>query len=211
MMEIERHYEFLEELFGRRVCQEVGKLPQLVELEEALIVDLEYFIIFPGAASSKRVWPVSKFALVAKEIARVYGYKLVVCGTMGERALADELILKAGAVGAVNLAGETSLPEFIEVVRGASVLVGNETSSVHIAAAVETPSVCLLGGGHFGRFMPYPASTPRMKPVPVYDRMECYECNWNCTHPDEQKGEATPCVEAIRVEAVLKAVYEILK
>ena len=210
-MEIERNCEFIEGLFEDQVSPQVSNLPQLVELKEALIFEVDYFIMFPGAASGKRAWPVSKFAAVAKELARVHGYRLVVCGTMGERALADELILKAGVVGAVNLAGETSLSEFVEVVRGASLLVGNETSAVHIAAAVETPSVCLLGGGHYGRFMPYSSSVRGMKPVPVYELMECFGCNWHCIHPDQQRGEAAPCVRGIQVEAVLESAHGILK
>lgn len=211
IMEIDRNCEFLAGLFKDQVYPQSVELPQLVELKETLAFGANYFIMFPGAASSKRLWPVFKFAAVAKEIASRYGSRLVVCGTAGERPLADELILRAGLAGAINLAGETSLPEFVEVVRGASLLVGNETSAVHIAAAVETPSVCLLGGGHFGRFMPYSSSCRGMKPVPVYELMECFGCHWSCIHPDQRRGAVAPCVKVITVDLVLEVVHEILK
>jgi len=32
---------------------------------------------------------------------------------------------------------------------------GAESAGAHIACAVGTPSVVVLGGGHFGRFLPY--------------------------------------------------------
>ena len=49
-----------------------------------------------------------------------------------------------------NWAGRTSLQELSAIIARAHILVGNETSAVHIAAAVSTPSVCTLGEGTTG-------------------------------------------------------------
>ncbi len=35
-------------------------------------------------------------------------------------------------------------------------LISNDTSAIHIAAAVGTPFICISNGSHFGRFHPYP-------------------------------------------------------
>ena len=50
---------------------------------------------------------------------------------------------------------KTNINELIEAIRDAEFLITNETSAVHIAESVTTKSFCILGGGHFGRFLPY--------------------------------------------------------
>jgi ADP-heptose:LPS heptosyltransferase len=103
------------------------------------------------------------------------------------------------------LAGKTSLPEFVEVIRQARLLISNETSAVHIAAAVKTPSVCILGGGHFGRFLPYPEKVVNCKPVAVFKKMACFGCNWKCNQPHNVNG-CVPCIEQIEMPDVISAV-----
>jgi ADP-heptose:LPS heptosyltransferase len=88
-------------------------------------------------------------------------------------------------------------------------IIGSETSAMHIAAAVSTPSVCLLGGGHFGRFVPYPVNVEGVVPSPVFHKMECYGCNWQCTQSHEA-GQPVPCISAISVEKVVAAAEVII-
>jgi len=53
------------------------------------------------------------------------------------------------------LAGKTTIAQLVELIRNASLLIGNDSAAIHMAAATQTPSVCILGGGHYGRFLPY--------------------------------------------------------
>ena len=155
---MERNWEFLQGLGVGDIKYALAEIPSVAELPTSLNIMDEYFIVFPGAGSTKRMWPVESFAIVAQSVAQEYGYRMVVCGTASEGDIAQRLIDQAELSDSYNMTGRTSLPEFVELVRGAHLLIANETSAVHIAAAVGTPSVCLLGGGHFDRFMPYPVS-----------------------------------------------------
>jgi ADP-heptose:LPS heptosyltransferase len=146
---------------------------------------------------------------VAQAIAEQTGWRLLVCGGHADVDMAQNIVDLAELNNSLSLAGETSISELAEVIRGAQLLVGNETSAVHIAAAVGTPSVCLLGGGHFGRFVPYPEGIEGAAPIPVFQRMECYGCNWRCTQPHEP-GQPTPCITAIPAADVIAAVQKIL-
>ena len=97
------------------------------------------------------------------------------------------------------------------VLAGAEVLIGNETSAIHIAAAVGTRSVCLLGGGHYGRFAPYQPEVLDDRPLPVaaMHNMACFGCDWKCVfHPP--KGEPVPCIERISVQDAWEAVHSAL-
>jgi ADP-heptose:LPS heptosyltransferase len=104
------------------------------------------------------------------------------------------------------------LNALVEIVAGASLLVGNETGAVHIAASVGTPSVCIAGGGHYGRFVPYPSKIDTQRPVPsvVTHRMPCFNCDWNCVYRPAS-GQPAPCVAGIAEEDVWREVERVLR
>lgn len=203
--EFERNCEFLQGLGAATTKPAVAKVGVVAELPSSLRIAGDYFIVFPGAGNPKRMWPAHSFGAAARAIAERYGWRMVVCGSAGEAGTGRQVADHAGLPDARILSGQTSLPEFVELVRGARLLIGNETSAIHIAAAVGTPSVCLLGGGHFGRFMPYPPAVEGTKPVAVFRRMACFGCNWHCTLP-YRKGGPVPCIDAIEVQDVMTAI-----
>lgn len=207
MMELERNAEFLRGVGINEAKPRVANLPVLTDLSPELRPTGDYFILFPGASSPHRMWPVQYFAEIAETVTKHYGWHMVVCGTRAESQIAKSIVETSGLTGASDLSGRTTLAEFVELVRGARLLVGNETSAVHIAAAVHTPSVCILGGGHYGRFMPYSEVAEGMKPGAIFHRMECFNCNWRCVKPHEP-GSCLPCVKKVSVEAVAKAITE---
>jgi hypothetical protein len=67
-----------------------------------------------------------------------------------------------------------------------------------------------VGGGHFGRFVPYPdlpGQTNNLKEV--FHKMPCYGCNWKCIYPINE-GEPAPCIANISVDAVWEKVVPLL-
>lgn len=207
MTEIERHSEFLLGLGLANVRPTVSYIRTVAALPQSIRANTDYFVVFPGASATKRMWSADNYGAVARTIVTRYRWQLVVCGSAAERALGRQVIERSKVSGADSLCGMTSLPELVEVIRGAKLLIGNETSAVHIAAAVGTPSVCLLGGGHFGRFVPYPPIFPGTKPTAVFEQMPCYGCNWNCLYTLPE-GSAVPCIAVIHVQSVLGAVQQ---
>ena len=62
--------------------------------------------------------------------------------------------------------------------------ISDDIRTTHIAASEETPSVCILGGGYFGVFVPYPKLSGQINPINVvYHKMQCYVCNTECVYP----------------------------
>lgn len=205
LTEFGRNADFQNQLGVQETTSQQLKIPTVSDLPRKLRSTDRYFVIFPGAGSHKRIWPAKRWAEVTRQIAEYSGLRPVICGGPGDAAMAAEIVDGAGVGKAFSLAGETSLSELVEVIRAARFLIGNETSAVHIAAAVGTPSVCLLGGGHFGRFVPYPKGVSEAPPVPVFSKMDCFGCNWQCTQPHEAGGP-TPCITGITVDQVVDAV-----
>ena len=95
--------------------------------------------VSPGAAfgSAKR-WPAERFAQVAREFPRA-----LLFGSNAERELCDRIA--ADVPGAVNLAGQTSLREFIDLASVCRLFLTNDSGAMHIASAVGVPTVTVFG------------------------------------------------------------------
>jgi len=169
-----------------------------------------YYVVFPGAGTPDRRWPVQNFSMLSSLIYRATGWVGVICGGSGEETIATALTEKCDAP-LLNRTGQTSLPDLISVIAGARLLIGNETGAIHIAAAVSTPSVCILGGGHYGRFMPYRPELKTSRPLPyaVVRNMDCFGCNWRCIYK-VARGKAVPCVAGVSVDMAWEGVSSIL-
>lgn len=210
LMELERNAEFMQGL-GLKTFQ--AGLPELAVTESLpKYFDLtDYYVFFPGAGTHSRRWPISNFEELAKRIYHQTKWTGVICGGQDEKELGETLVNKLN-VPVQNWAGKTTVDELIAIIARAHFVIGNETSGVHIAAAVSIPAVCILGGGHYGRFMPYQLEVKTVKPlsVAVNHKMDCFNCNWHCIY-NVPPGKAAPCVANVSVDMVWKEVENILE
>jgi len=165
-------------------------------------------VIFTGAGISKRSWEKEKFLELIKLIQTHSQQPIYLAGAVSEIETAQYLSTNLPPGSVNDLTYKTTLPQLVQLIASATLVISNETSAVHIAAATQTPCVCILGGGHFGRFAPYPQQMGH-KPTCVYKKMECFNCNWNCIF-ETQPHEPYPCISIISVENVWAAVQEIL-
>lgn len=207
LMELERNAEFLRGLGIPQARAEIPTLPRLASLSSGKRLCSQYFVLFPGASSNIKQWPVESFAATAKHVLKKFGWTAVACGSPSERKLSGQLVRLVDDSRMLDFSGVTSLAELVEVLRGACLVVSNDTAAIHIAAGVGVPSVCILGGGHYGRFLPYPRYLTGVKPVPVVRRMSCFNCNWQCKW-SLMDSEPYPCVREIGVNEVIAAIDE---
>jgi heptosyltransferase-2 len=101
--------------------------------------------VSPGAAygSAKR-WLPERFAEAANHMAKELTATVVLFGSKDERELCAAI---AGSIPAPtkNLAGETSLGEFIELAAVCRVYLTNDSGAMHIASALGVPTVAIFG------------------------------------------------------------------
>jgi heptosyltransferase-2 len=99
--------------------------------------------VSPGAAfgGAKR-WSSDSFSEAARILAAKTGASVAVFGSASERALCEDV---AFATGGINLAGLTSLRDFIDMVAACKVFLANDSGAMHIAAALGTPCVTVFG------------------------------------------------------------------
>jgi ADP-heptose:LPS heptosyltransferase len=139
---------------------------------------------------------------LAQRVHSETGWNGVICGGPDDTADAGAIADACGKF-VTNLAGQTTLGQLARVLAGAVALVSNETSAIHMAAALRVRSVCITGGGHFGRFVPYNLLHPEANAEPriAAQPMACYGCNWLCRyHPP--RGNPVPCIEEVSVDTV---------
>lgn len=111
-------------------------------------------VIFPGAGHDSRTWPAENFGELCKKIKEIAEYEIIICGDISDKEKAVKIKQKENSI--VDLTSKTSLPDLVKIIKESDLLISNETSAVHIAASVNTKTICLSNGNHFGRFNPYP-------------------------------------------------------
>lgn len=101
-------------------------------------------VVHPGAAYPSRRWPADRFAAVARWLAD-HGNDVVITGSAGEAALAEEVRRRVRLPHEAVLAGRTDLAGLAALVADARLVVSGDTGTAHLASAYRTPSVLLFG------------------------------------------------------------------
>ena len=192
--EIVRHARFVSALAGREIAP---RPPRILWRDDAPPADLlptggAYAVLNPGSNEYGRRWPLAKYMELAGRL-REKGLRVVFVGGKGEMESIDE-------DGVIDLTGKTSLAQLLDILNHAALVVSNDTGPAHLSIALGTPSLVIVGGGHFGCFVPYPKEACPETARFVYQQMDCYHCFWDCPKR-ATKTDAFPCVEAVTVDA----------
>lgn len=207
-MELMKNAEFIRALGG--VGFRAGMPEILLENKQPPWFDAHnYVVIVPGASTALKQWPVKRFAELSECLHRLHGVMVVICGSHDETELGRQLLAMVASTDEVDwmrdCTGKTSLLELVAIIKGARLLVGNDSSAVHIASAIATPAICIVSGIHFGRFVPYRIEQETLRPMPVavFHQLECYGCNLQCVKTSGTAGSGE-CLDLISVEDVCK-------
>lgn len=166
----------------------------------------KFCIFFMGSSVKKKCWELEKFLEIGEKLGKEY--KILLFGGKLEEKLGKKYIEKsANKENVYNFIGKLSLVEVIKYIKKAQFIISNDTFSVHLAALLNVNVICIGGGGHFGRFFPYPREVmTKSKFITVYKKMDCYNCNWKCRYIEFFKPWR--CVSKIEPKDVLKKINE---
>ncbi|MBE9583922.1 glycosyltransferase family 9 protein [Mucilaginibacter sp. JRF] len=200
--EFYRHRYFFETVLNQRTSVSQPKLELGVDGHRAGI------IIMAGAGLANRAWEPHKFTELITLLLEHTTETIYIAGAPGDAAINQKIIAQFNTPQIVNITGQTSLTQLCRKIASATLVIANDSGAIHIAAATGTPSVCVVGGGHFERFVPYPESFVTA-PVSVFKKMECYYCNWRCIYT-VKADEAFPCIGNIAIADVWQPVKQLL-
>jgi ADP-heptose:LPS heptosyltransferase len=157
-----------------------------------------YVCIHPGSQLASRRWPVERFAGVARALA-ARGLHVVLTGTESERYL-THAVAQAMRSPALDLAGQTTLGALGAVIEGAQLVVSNDTSVSHIAAALRVPSVVIASGSDVARWRPLDHGRHRV----LWHDTDCRPCAYAVCPIGH------PCALGVTVDAVVREAEDLL-
>lgn len=185
--QVERNLRLIEavgfKVGDRRLCLHIPKT--------ITAIPNPYILLNPWTTCQSRDYDERRFATAARQLSQITSLPIVVTGTDKDRDRARPLLDILGE-GAIDLIGATSLTEFAALIANAQLVLTNNTSTMHIADATNTPSVILFAGTELECQW-----QPRYTPVKLLRRPTvCSPC-YAFTCPYNMECLDIPCEEVV--------------
>jgi lipopolysaccharide heptosyltransferase I len=156
-------------------------------------------VLVPGTIWETKHWHVEGFARVARHFKRS-GFDVVLTGTSRDRARSQAIA--AACPNAHDLCGQTSVGGMVALIQKASICVTNDSGSMHVAVAVDTPVVSVFGPTNPIWIGPY-----GQPDAVVRTGVNCSPCNLRRLR-DCPNDHA--CIKEVTGEMVIERVEQIL-
>lgn len=157
--------------------------------------------IHPGARKDLKCWSPEGYAAVADAIINEFGFPVLLTGTPEEIPLVKKvegMMLNKPVV----IAGKTKLRELAGILDRCALFICNDSSPMHIAAAMKTPTVAVFGPSKSLETGPYGN---------IYRVVEKdFPCRYNCDENTCRHTVYKECMKTITPDDVYSAVHEIL-
>jgi len=159
--------------------------------------------LFPGASFEGRRWESSYYGKLTSMLGGQPLYAIF--GSHSDMELSERVVLSirddCDDVEMLNLTGQTTLRELARSIMSCDLLISMDTSGLHIAIAVGVATIGIVGGGHFGRFVPWGDAKTN---VFLTNELECFHCNWACTKHEVE------CINGVSPYDVMCAAKKLL-
>jgi lipopolysaccharide heptosyltransferase II len=159
-------------------------------------VENEMVAINPNSGWETKRWTSGGFASVADGVNQL-GYLPVLIGSAGEKEISEGVASHIKGK-ALDLTGETTLPELAALLSRCRLVITNDSGPMHMANALGIPVVSIFGPTDPARCGPWMGGI-----VPIQSDLDCIKCyQKSCWHlkcmkeidPDEVLKSATQCL-----------------
>ncbi len=156
---------------------------------------------FPAASLNEKCWSPENYEAIARSL----GEKIfVIFGGPADVIIADQvasfLVKGSPKAKVINMVGKTTLKELYKTISACSLVISMDTSGLHLAIAAGVPTIAIVGGWHYGRFVPY--GNPD-KHIFLTKKLECFHCN-GCNR--DNKVNRYECLQGVLPQRVISAV-----
>lgn len=166
--------------------------------------------LHPSGGRPIKQWGLGRWREVAARLQREFGAAIALTGSAADRALAEEVA--RGLEGEVrDLSGRLDLMETLAVIGAFDVFLSADTGPMHMAAAVDTPSVSVFGPSDARRYFSGGTGAPGTRHVVVRPELWCAPCNLIRRPPEECLGAGGPeCLRLVTTDEVHAAAARLL-
>ncbi len=164
---------------------------------EGVAADRPLALIAPGSGWSGKNWLPQRFAVVAQWLAMENKFQVAWVGGPGEESL-----VPSTCGPAFNWVGKTSLPMLAAVMERARLFIGNDGGLLHVAAALNVPTVSVWGPTHPGKWGPKGPLHRQIRKVERCEGCIYWDYRESCRHDHA-------CMKAVGVNGVQRAILDI--
>ena len=170
-----------------QICRRLGVTPEK-----------RFAMLCPGARSHIKRWVAEGFAAVADKLAQEFGFEIILSGEPEEEPIIDD-VRRHMQTQAHSTVGLTTIRQLGLLMRQMKLVVTNDSASLHLACAVDAPTVAVFGPTDAYKYGPWGTCT-----ATVRRRLFCSPCEKaQCRFSHE-------CMRLIAPEQVMQAAREVL-
>jgi lipopolysaccharide heptosyltransferase II len=167
--------------------------------------------LHPSGGRLVKQWPPERWAEVAARLQRDFGATVLVTGSAPDRELAAR-VAKGLSKKPLDLTGRLGVRETLALVARLDLFLSPDTGPMHMACAVDTPSVTVFGPSDPARYFSGGSGAPGTRHVVVRAELWCSPCNLIRKPPAECTGSEPPeCLRLVSVDAVYDAAARLLR
>jgi heptosyltransferase-2 len=203
---LSRSYGKLVEVYTKNGTDKMGDAlvvppPEWENIVEKKVGDSRYFVLATGASyGSAKIWPYQRYAQLSRKLTDHTSMKAVAIGKDEDRGTANSIIGSSNADG-LNLTGKCNLRELVAVLKGAELVIGNDSGPVHISAAMGTRTVTVFGSTNPEWTAPLGKYT-----TVVRNKVDCSPC-----FERECPNGSLRCLLGVEVSDVFEAAIRLLE
>ncbi len=158
-----------------------------------------WIVVHPGARWTNKRWPIEYYAETVARLGQSEPeMRFAILGGGSDMDL-GKIIAQSLPGRCLNLTGQTSLPEMIEWIRLADLMITNDTGPMHVAAAMKKPLIALFGPTEPHRTGPYHQLENALQhPLPCVP----------CMKPQCSNPQPLACLQNINPNTVVAAALQ---
>ena len=162
--------------------------------------DKNIVVLNPGSKSHLKRWDAAKYAELSDKLVTELGCQILIVGNKDDREVVD-MLLSRGKEPVKDICGKTSIGELMELMRRVSLVITNDSAPLHMASAVNAPTIAIFGPSDDQKYGPLSERSKVLKPdVP------CRPCERALCAAGSEAG----CISRVTVEEVFLAAKEML-
>lgn len=162
----------------------------------------EFIAVHPGSRLALKRWPPEQFAQVCDMLSSRYALPVLLLGSKQEEVLA-EAIQSLAQAQLFSISGGLSIRQLAAVLGRSKLFICNDSAPMHIAAAMQTPTVAVFGPSKSFETAPWGTRSAVVEKE--------FACRYSCDESSCRHAEHNACLKQMTAQTVLEAAARLLE